>query len=196
MLLVPAWITMTLGLTPSSSPCSRRQRMFCVRSAPQPKLRRVPAEEILPPVRQKVGIVGRAPAAGDRIADEVDVDAARSRLLEQLRMRASSSSDRCGVRLDPRCRSIRHGCRALRRRLWFPDRRGDRATCHQQDRQPCPGLHRTSLVVAAGACPRNLSAHGMKYFQFGPSVWPPSCWRHASWPSSRLTLTAGIFSFM
>jgi hypothetical protein len=22
---------------------------------------------------------------------------------------------------------------------------------------------------------RNLSAHGMKYFQLGPSVWPPSC---------------------
>ena len=30
----------------------------------------------------------------------------------------------------------------------------------------------------------------MKYFQFGPSVWPPSCWRHASWPSSSPTLTA------
>ncbi len=29
----------------------------------------------------------------------------------------------------------------------------------------------------------------MKYFQFGPSVCPPSCWRHASWPSSRPTFT-------
>ena len=29
-------------------------------------------------------------------------------------------------------------------------------------------------------CPRNLSAQGMKCFQFGPSVWPPSCCRHAS----------------
>src|SRR5206468_11193839 len=40
----------------------------------------------------------------------------------------------------------------------------------------------------------NLSAHGMKYFQFGPSVWPPSCCRHASCPSRRSTLTPGIFS--
>jgi hypothetical protein len=41
-----------------------------------------------------------------------------------------------------------------------------------------------------------FSAHGMKYFQFGPSVWPPSCCRHASCPSRRPTLTGGIFSFM
>ena len=40
----------------------------------------------------------------------------------------------------------------------------------------------------------NRSAHGMKYFQFGASVCPPSCWRQASCPSSRPTLTAGIFS--
>ncbi len=37
-LLVPARITTTFGRTPSSSPFSRRQRMFSVRSAPQPKL--------------------------------------------------------------------------------------------------------------------------------------------------------------
>ena len=49
---------------------------------------------------------------------------------------------------------------------------------------------------AGAVCFRNLFAHGMKYFQFGPSVCPPSCWRHASWPSSRLTFTAGIFSFV
>ena len=36
-LFVPAMRTMTLGLTPSSSPWSRRQRMFCVVSPPQPK---------------------------------------------------------------------------------------------------------------------------------------------------------------
>ncbi len=29
----------------------------------------------------------------------------------------------------------------------------------------------------------NLSAHWMKYFMFGASVWPPSCCRHASSPS-------------
>jgi hypothetical protein len=36
-LLVPASSTITFGFTPSSSPFSRRQRMFSVRSAPQPK---------------------------------------------------------------------------------------------------------------------------------------------------------------
>src|SRR3954447_19166926 len=30
-------------------------------------------------------------------------------------------------------------------------------------------------VEADDECFRNVSAHGMKYFQFGPSVWPPSC---------------------
>src|SRR5207244_11257188 len=35
--LMPASSTMILGFTPSNSPFSRRQRMFCVRSAPQPK---------------------------------------------------------------------------------------------------------------------------------------------------------------
>jgi hypothetical protein len=36
-LFVPASRTITLGLMPSSSPFSSRHRMFCVRSAPQPK---------------------------------------------------------------------------------------------------------------------------------------------------------------
>ena len=36
-LFVPASNTTTLGLTASNSPFSRRQRMFCVRSAPHPK---------------------------------------------------------------------------------------------------------------------------------------------------------------
>ena len=39
-------------------------------------------------------------------------------------------------------------------------------------------------------------AQGMKCFQFGPSVWPPSCCRHARWPSSRPAFTAGIFSLV
>ena len=39
---------------------------------------------------------------------------------------------------------------------------------------------------------RNLSAQIRKCFQLGPSVWPPSCWRHARWPPSRSTFTAGI----
>jgi hypothetical protein len=36
-LFVPARMTMTRGLTPSSSPFSRRHRMFSIRSAPHPK---------------------------------------------------------------------------------------------------------------------------------------------------------------
>jgi hypothetical protein len=37
-LFVPASSTITLGFTPSSSPFWSRHRMFCVASAPQPKL--------------------------------------------------------------------------------------------------------------------------------------------------------------
>ena len=54
-----------------------------------------------------------------------------------------------------------------------------------------PLAHRTG-----GVCFRCRSAQGMKYFQFGPSVCPPSCWRQASWPSSRPTFTGGIFSVL
>jgi hypothetical protein len=35
--------------------------------------------------------------------------------------------------------------------------------------------YRVALEAAGAVCFRNLSAHGMKYFQFGPSVCPPSC---------------------
>src|SRR6266404_6106880 len=37
-LLIPASTTITFGFTPSSSRFSRRQRIFSIRSAPQPKL--------------------------------------------------------------------------------------------------------------------------------------------------------------
>src|SRR6185436_13357126 len=53
-----------------------------------------------------------------------------------------------------------------------------------------------ALGSLAGVRLKYPSAHGMKYFQFGPSVCPPSCWRQASWPSSSETLTAGISSFV
>ena len=39
-----------------------------------------------------------------------------------------------------------------------------------------------------------LLAHSMKYFMFGPSVWPPACWRQASSPSSSPVRTGGICS--
>lgn len=35
-------------------------------------------------------------------------------------------------------------------------------------------------------------AQGTKYFQLGPSVWPPSCWRQASRPLSKPELTGGM----
>src|SRR3954464_6465416 len=35
----------------------------------------VPAEEIRPPVREQLRVVEGAPAAGDRVADEIDIDA-------------------------------------------------------------------------------------------------------------------------
>ena len=43
---------------------------------------------------------------------------------------------------------------------------------------------RFTFSYCGGACPIFLSAHWMNYFMLGASVWPPSCCRHASWPSS------------
>ena len=60
--------------------------MFSVRSAPQPKLPAFQPKKFWRQLRQEFGIVGCAPAARDRIADEVDVDAAGARFLEQLRV--------------------------------------------------------------------------------------------------------------
>src|SRR5439155_5908736 len=48
----------------------------------------VPAEEILRPVREEIRIVGRAPAPRNRVAGEVDVDAALLRFVDELRVRA------------------------------------------------------------------------------------------------------------
>ena len=42
------------------------------------------AEEILFPVCEKLGIVGRSPAPHDRVADEIDVDAAFGRFRDEL----------------------------------------------------------------------------------------------------------------
>ncbi len=44
----------------------------------------IPAEEVLFPVGQQLGIVQRPPATHDRIAFEIDVDAALLGLFEQL----------------------------------------------------------------------------------------------------------------
>ena len=48
---------------------------------------RIPAEEILLPVSQKVGIVSSAPTASDGIALEIDVDAALLGFVQKLAMR-------------------------------------------------------------------------------------------------------------
>jgi len=49
-----------------------------------PEIRGVPAEEVLSPIREQIWIVGRAPAADDRIAREIHVDAASARFVDQL----------------------------------------------------------------------------------------------------------------
>jgi len=53
-LLVPARITMTFGFTPSNSPCSSRQRMCSIRSAPQPKSPAFQPKEVGAPVCEHV----------------------------------------------------------------------------------------------------------------------------------------------
>src|ERR1700674_489476 len=45
-----------------------------------------------------------------------------------------------------------------------------------------------------GVWPMNLSNHSMNHFILGASVWPPSCWRQASCPSSSPRFTGGIFA--
>lgn len=47
----------------------------------------VPAGERGVPVREESGVVGRTPAAGDRVADEIQIDAALAGLREQLLVR-------------------------------------------------------------------------------------------------------------
>ena len=48
-----------------------------------------------------------------------------------------------------------------------------------------------ALVGMGVQRPSIRPAQGMKYFQFGASVCPPSCCRHASSPSRSPTFTAG-----
>ena len=48
---------------------------------------RIPAVEVLLPVGDEVGVVGRAPSAHDRIALEIDVDSPLLRLLKKLGVR-------------------------------------------------------------------------------------------------------------
>ena len=167
----------TFGLTPSSSPFSRRQRMFSVLSAPQPKLAAFQPKKFWRQLRQEFGIVGRAPATRDRIADEVDVDASGARFLEQLRVgdhrvligpRRGRSAGPCGAGPPARAGARRSGSAAIGAQS--PRRRGPALSARH---------YRAAVPLTAGACSRNLSAHGMKYFQFGPSVCPPSCWRQA-----------------
>jgi hypothetical protein len=45
-----------------------------------------------------------------------------------------------------------------------------------------------------GVWPMNLSTQSMNHFMLGASVWPPSCWRQASCPSSSPRFTGGIFA--
>src|SRR5205085_5172850 len=50
------------------------------------EISRVPAEEILLPIGEQVGVVDGAPSSCDRVTFKVDVDPAMLRLPEQLRM--------------------------------------------------------------------------------------------------------------
>src|SRR4030095_16971212 len=67
-------------------PVRSPQREVWDRVAAPPEVCGVPAEEVLFPVREKVGVIGGAPAARDRIAFEVDINAALRGLFQQLRV--------------------------------------------------------------------------------------------------------------
>ncbi len=128
------------------------------------EVRRVPSEEVLLPVLQQLRIVGGAPAPRDGVAFEIDVDARPAWLCREVPRAPSGNS-----------------CPCSRDRLV-----GRNASAPAAARpSPCrPGCILTGVPPDCVCC-RNLSAHGMKYFQFGPSVCPPSCCRQASCPSSK-----------
>src|SRR5262245_34494154 len=83
------------------------------------EIRGVPAEKVALPVRQELRIVQCAPAAGDGIALEVDVDAALPRFLEQLLM------GDLGIPVHPRQGSSQGGITGSRRARW----RGGTGNC-------------------------------------------------------------------
>ena len=86
-----------------------------------PEVRRMPSRKVRGPIRQQLRIVERAPAADDRIADEVDVDPSGLRLAQQLFVR------NLGIAIGARRRAVRRriGLRAAWRH----------AAQHHDDRQ-------------------------------------------------------------
>ena len=95
---------MTFGLTPSSSPFSRRQRMFWIVSPPHPKLAAFQPKKFCFQLASRSRIIGRAPAAGDGVALEIDVDAALAWLSPAAGRGRSASSGRFGERVIGRSR--------------------------------------------------------------------------------------------
>ena len=132
---------------------------------------------------------GGAPTARNGITLEVNVDSAFG-LLQQLGMGSLR------VLIGARYRLIggNRGAAGLSDKgegqaQARPHQRG--GSCNSEYRQLEPNFAGETGVYARF---QNLSAHGMKYFQFGPSVCPPSCWRQANWPLSSPSNTGGIFS--
>ena len=94
---------------------------------------RVPAVEVLLPVGEEVGVVGGAPAAGDRVAGEVDVDPPLLRLFEELLVGEHASWRRCAARADRRAPA---GGRAGCGRTWRAC--GDARPASRRDGAQCP----------------------------------------------------------
>ena len=70
------------------------------RVSPPSEVGRIPAKEILVPVRQELWIVRGTPAARDGVPRKIDVDAPFLQILAHLLVR------QCGVGVSPRHRSI------------------------------------------------------------------------------------------
>jgi hypothetical protein len=80
-------------------------------SAPS-EVRSIPAEEVLSPVGEEVGIIERSPPSGDGIADEIHVDAASFGLCQQLVM------SHLGITVGARHRPVARRHNRLRRWEW------------------------------------------------------------------------------
>ena len=153
-LLVPASTTMTLGFTPSSSPFSSRQRMFSSAVGAPAEVGGVPAEEVRAPVGEQLGVVGRAPAPNDRVADEVDVDPTRLRLRRATRRarpwkwRRSGAVDRLETgRLVDRPAARRH------------DRRNRPARKPRQQMRPAGRAHASSRPTSSSLVIRGVASY-------------------------------------
>ena len=123
---------------------------------------RVPTEKVLFPIRQQRGIVGRAPTPRDRVAFEIDVDAALLRFLEQLRM------GKHGVRVgagDGLIGGERRGLRNGRRGSNGGRLVADELVCPRDEVFPIGAVSMAAVMLAPGELPVQQAGIDRRHFR-------------------------------